>query len=559
MGTRNLIPHHIPHPLGHAAAIAARLAGLDALTTESSPATSSSFADGLPPAVLIVHDRVACDDPLSICTAIDDAAGGQLAVASKVAAGIYARLLIPIYELRQANNQRKYEEAFAKMSADWDACETVLASQRFLSGGDAPDFADVLLFVVALRLDLVYYELYKVSFGLLQDYPHIEGFVQDLFERPAFYTDTPPLAVIKTFHYTGEPDLNPHGIVPRGGEPDLHGPHFRDFAFDAVSADDAVNEDQDADRGRGEWVRGLSELRAWIGPDDDYPVAGDQRYVLYAPFNCPWSHRTLLARAIKGLDDAIGLVVVYFRRDADSRWQINPAVPGCTADVYEGIAKITELYAASNSDERSVPVLWDTKTKQIVNNESADIVRIFNSSFADLATNSIDLYPADAADEIDRLNLLVYQRVANGAYKAGFASSQAAYDRAYDRYFRALEYLDGVILADREWLAGTPHPTEADLKLFPPIFRHDDVYFSRFKLNKNKLAAYPNLAAWRDRMLAFPGVAAASNLDHARNGYFGRTGSEIVPAGPRRLGLTRSDYSDDVWLNRDQPASGSEE
>jgi putative glutathione S-transferase len=257
----------------------------------------------------------------------------------------------------------------------------------------------------------------------------------------------------------------------------------------------------------------------------------------------------LLARSVKGLDDVVGASVVYFRRDPDNGWQFNPAIPGCTPDLAEASRFVVDRYRDSGSDERSVPVLWDTKSKSIVNNESAEILRMFNGAFGDLARRDIDLYPEGFRTEIDRLNAAVYQRINNGAYKAGFASSQRAYERAFDRYFRAFRWIDG-LLGERDWLAGTVQMSEADLRLFPTIFRHDEVYYSRFKLNAARLDAYPNLERWLDAIMGVPGVAEASSLDHARNGYFGRTGNEIVPAGPSPLGLSRKDFSDDVWLNR---------
>ena len=295
-------------------------------------------------------------------------------------------------------------------------------------------------------------------------------------------------------------------------------------------------------------MRGLSGHRDVITADgrSGFPAEAG-RYHLYAPYNCPWSHRALLGRSVKGLEEAIGVTIVYFRRHPEEGWQTNPKIPGCTEDPIGRHRFIREIYEAVGSEERSVPVLFDTETGTIVNNESAEILRMFGQAFDALATRDVDLYPAAHRDAIDRLNELVYQRINNGAYKAGFASSQHAYDRAFARYFSALEWLEES-LEGRDFLVGTPHPTEADLRLFPTLFRHDAIYYARFRLNRARVRDYPRLASWLERMLAWPGVADASDLDHARNGYFGRTGNEIVPAGPVPLGLSPKDYPREVWL-----------
>ena len=257
----------------------------------------------------------------------------------------------------------------------------------------------------------------------------------------------------------------------------------------------------------------------------------------------------LLGRAVKGLDAAVGASIVYFRRDPERGWQFNPAIPGCTEDRVHGRTYVAEYYEAEGSEERSVPFLYDTLTERIVNNESADILRMFDDAFGPLATRGVSLYPEAHRAEIDRLNEEIYQRINNGAYKAGFARTQAAYARAFERYFAGLAWIESR-LRDRPWLVDTDHPTEADLRLFPTIFRHDAVYYARFRLDAARVRDYPRLADWLRRMLDWPGVADASDLDHARNGYFGRTGNEIVPAGPVPLALSPKDFSRDTWLNR---------
>jgi len=465
-------------------------------------------------------------------------------------AEVSRELVDAVYALGRIEDQARYEEAYVSLSATLEAWDARLRESRFLRGDSLDDlcFADLLLFAFLVRIDPVYFELYKAAAFLLADLPELQAFARDLYELPELWSTT-DWDVIKAHHYLREPVLNPKRIVPAGGIPDLDTPSFRAERFTLRTNDDGTEEDQAVRRGAGEWVRPQSGLRHWITPDADaqYP-AEPGRYHLYAPFNCPWSHRALLARGVLGLESVVSASVVYFRRHPKNGWQFNPRIPGCTDDPLHGSRYVVELYEKAGSKERSVPVLWDSRTDTIVSNESAEVLRMFNGAFGDLAGRDVDLYPAPFREEIDRLNALVYQRINNGAYKAGFAGSQAAYDRAFARYFAALDWLEA-LLAERRWLAGTDALTEADLRLFPTVYRHDAVYFARFKLNLRRISDYPRLSDWLKRMLDVPGVSESSNMDHARNGYFGRTGNEIVPAGPIPLGLSRSSFSDEVWLN----------
>lgn len=442
--------------------------------------------------------------------------------------------------------------AFTAFVARLEALEAELEGQRFLLGDEPQQlcFADLLLFAFLVRLDPVYYGLYKASAHLLRDLPALHGYARDLYELPELASTT-DFDAIKAHHYSSHPVLNPRGLVPRGGVPELDAPHFRDERF-ARTRDPAraVGEDSTKRRAAGEWVRGQSRHRRWISDDGSTELPAEAgRYHLYAPYNCPWSHRALLARSVKGLESVVGATVVYFRRDPDHGWQLNPRVPGCTEDPLYDITYVRELYERVGSEEKSVPVLWDAKTETIVNNESAEILRMFNSGFGALAERAdLDLYPEAHRQTIDRLNSLVYQRVNNGAYKAGFARSQFAYERAYARYFAALDWLEARLL-ERDWLAGSERPTEADLRLLPTLARHDEVYLTRFKLDRCRVSDMPRLAAWLERMQAWPGVSEASCLDHARNGYFGRSGNEIVPAGPSPLALSPADFPREVWQN----------
>lgn len=517
------------------------------LKNNSIDALPDQIEDAPLPLLLDDEGDLLCDDPLALCKTLEPAWFEQGSSDRSRTADVRTDILDAVYELGRTDEQSRYEDAHAALKEAVEHVEESLSERRFL-GGRRIGMADVLLFVFSIRLDPVYYELYKATIGLLADFEALETHARDLYERPAFY-ETTDFEQTKAYHYLDEPILNPKGVVPKGGLPDLHAPHFRDWQFGHTDDEAAVQEDHTRSRADGEWVRPHSEQRSWIRSDGSgrYPAEAG-RYHLYAPYNCPWSHRALLGRAILGLDDVVDASIVYFRRDPDRGWQFNPRIPECTPDRANGADYITDLYESVDSDESSVPLLWDTETDSIVSNESADILRMFATEFGEFATRELDLYPDGYRREIDRLNAAVYRRINNGAYKAGFSDSQLAYERAFDRYFRALEWLDE-LLEHRRWLADSPEPTEADVRLFPTLFRHDAVYYARFKLNADRLEAYPNLDDWLERMLEVPGVAEASNLDHARNGYFGRTGNEIVPAGPLPLELSPDDFSRDVWLN----------
>lgn len=487
--------------------------------------------------------EILCDDPITISRMLAPKLFERDAQAQ--IESLREGILDAVYELGQLDDQATYEEEHSRLAASLEVLDEALQDARFL-GGDHPDIADYLLFTFSARHEPVYYELYKASVGWLDYYPSILDHARDLYELPEVH-ETTDFDRIKQGHYLVEPLLNPKKIIPLGGIPDFDAPHFRAEWF-GQHGEGGVEEDQQLTRGDGEWVRPVSDERSWISADGSgkYPAQAG-RYHLYAPYNCPWSHRALLGRAVLGLEDVIGASIVYFRRDPEHGWQFNPEIPGCTPDQAQGKRYIAELYDSVGSSERSVPLLWDTQTETIVSNESAEILRMLNESFKAFATRPVDLYPAMYRDVIERINEMVYQRINNGAYKAGFTDTQHAYERAFKRYFRALDWLEEW-LGEQKWLAHTEHPTEADVRLFPTLFRHDAVYYSRFKLNARTIASYPKLGAWLERMTELPGVLEASNLDHARNGYFGRTGNEIVPAGPLPLGLSPKDFTREVWL-----------
>jgi putative glutathione S-transferase len=310
-------------------------------------------------------------------------------------------------------------------------------------------------------------------------------------------------------------------------------------------------------RAKGEFVRGVSKFRSRIG-EPEFP-AEFGRYHLFVAFNCPWCHRVILARNVLGLQDSISMDVAFPSRTGDddpvesNRWEFNPeriatltgtVLPECTFETATGkqLRLVTEIYQEEGSKEASVPILYDKKTKRIVNNESSEIVRMLNENARLLGSeisgdNLPDLYPLGIEneplrDDIDTLNTQIYVAINNGAYKAGFSSDQAIYAKAFEDYFATLNELENRLSADdRPYLTGDKF-TEADLRLFPTLFRHDPVYYVRMKLNGARILDYPNLWRWLCRVYAINGVAESNSLVHCRQGYFGRSWNNVIPLGP---------------------------
>lgn len=321
--------------------------------------------------------------------------------------------------------------------------------------------------------------------------------------------------------------------------------------------DTSVDENQTdaaARRAKGEFVRGISGFRSAIG-DPDFP-AEPGRYHLIVAFNCPWCHRVTLARNVLGLQESLSMDVAFPNRTGEddpagpNLWQFAPdhiasltgaPLPECTNETGtgQGLRLVREVYAAEGAGEGSVPVLYDKKTRRIVNNESAEIIRMLNSQAGALDSAISDatrpeLYPdnAELQSEIDALNETIYTTINNGAYKAGFSSDQQVYARAYRSYFDTLDALEARLAADdRPFLAGDRF-TEADLRLFPTLYRHDPVYYVRMKLNGARILDFPHLWHWLCRVYALAGVADSNSLDHCRQGYFGRSWNKVVPIGP---------------------------
>ncbi len=293
---------------------------------------------------------------------------------------------------------------------------------------------------------------------------------------------------------------------------------------------------------KGRFLRQVSSFRNWITADGSPGPTGTGgfkaeagRYRLFVALICPWASRTLIARKLKGLEDLIPVTVVNPVLTGQG-WAFG-GFPGSDADPLHGFAHMHQLYSHADADftgRATVPVLWDTKTDTMVSNESADIVRMFDKGFADLVPGKAELYPEDLAAEIDAINPRIYDGLNNGVYKAGFASTQGAYDEAVSQVFATLDWLEerlrGDYLFDRL--------TEADIRLFVTLIRFDAAYHGLFKTNLRRIADYPRLQAYMERILRLPGVAETVNLSHIKAGYYSIKAlnpSGIVPAGPAHV------------------------
>jgi len=288
---------------------------------------------------------------------------------------------------------------------------------------------------------------------------------------------------------------------------------------------------------KGGFVRQNSSFRNWITPDGSPGPTGEGgfeaepgRYHLYVALICPWASRTLIGRSLKGLEDVISVSVVEPEL-SDQGWRF--AEP----DELNGITYLHELYTRTDpmiSGRATVPVLWDKKRGTIVNNESAEILRMMNSAFGDLADPTFDLYPADLREEIDALNARIYPSLNNGVYRAGFATTQVAYEEAFHQVFAMLGELEAHLGDGRPFLLGD-RVTEADVRLFVTLVRFDVAYHGLFKCNLRRLADYPALSEYQARFLALPGVRETVSVDHIKRGYYSVKAlnpTGIVPFGP---------------------------
>ncbi|WLH77307.1 MULTISPECIES: glutathione S-transferase family protein [unclassified Pseudomonas] len=292
----------------------------------------------------------------------------------------------------------------------------------------------------------------------------------------------------------------------------------------------------------GAFQREQAQRRHWVTADGSPGPSGEGgfkaeagRYHLYVSLACPWAHRTLIMRKLKGLESLIDVSVVSWLM-LENGWTFDKA-HGSSGDALDGFAFMHQRYTADTADYTgrvTVPVLWDKKLKRIVSNESAEIIRMFNSAFNGLTGNTLDFYPEALRPSIDALNERIYPAVNNGVYRAGFATSQQAYESAFDDVFAELDHLEQH-LSDHRYLAGE-FLTEADVRLFTTLIRFDAVYYGHFKCNLRRIADYPNLSNWLRELYQWPGVAETVDFAHIKGHYYAshRTinPTGIVPKGP---------------------------
>ncbi|HET7673984.1 MAG TPA: glutathione S-transferase family protein [Gammaproteobacteria bacterium] len=292
----------------------------------------------------------------------------------------------------------------------------------------------------------------------------------------------------------------------------------------------------DTEKSGGRFVRPDAGFRHWIepSPDAEFPAAAD-RYHLYISLACPWASRALIFRKLKGLEEIVGLSIVDPFM-GDDGWFFSD-YPGSIPDSVNGFHFLRELYTRAKPDYTgrvSVPVLWDKQKNTIVNNESSEIIRMFNSAFDALGATPVDYYPEALRAEIDAINSLVYDNVNNGVYKAGFATSQGAYEEAAQALFDTLDQLEAR-LGRQRYLVGHAI-TEADWRLLTTLVRFDAVYYGHFKCNVRQLRDYPNLWNYCRDLYQMPGIAETVDLDHIKQHYYRSqptiNPTRIVPVGP---------------------------
>ena len=298
----------------------------------------------------------------------------------------------------------------------------------------------------------------------------------------------------------------------------------------------------DTEAAEGRFVRTDSQHRHWITPDGSPGPTGEGgfkaepgRYHLYISYACPWAHRALIFRALKGLEGMITLSSVHWRM-LENGWTFEDG-PGVIPDAVNGARYLYQVYQADDprySGHVTTPTLWDKAQGRIVNNESSEIIRMLNSAFDGVGAAPGDYYPLELRGEIDVLNQRVYDGLNNGVYKAGFATRQDAYEEAARDVFAVLDELEAR-LADRRFLFGD-RLTEADWRLFATLVRFDPVYVGHFKCNLRRLADHPNLWGYTRDLYQWPGIAATTRFDHIKRHYYeshpGINPHGVVPIGP---------------------------
>jgi glutathionyl-hydroquinone reductase len=287
----------------------------------------------------------------------------------------------------------------------------------------------------------------------------------------------------------------------------------------------------------GRFVRSQTRFRSWVTEDGSPGPTGERgfpaargRYHLYVALSCPWAHRTVIFRRLKALEDVVSISVVE-PIQRDNGWEFaNPD----SANGKQTLAEIYLIADAHFTGRVTVPTLWDKERRTIVNNESAEIIRMFNSAFDAFTPMKTDYYPEELRAEIDRINTRVYENINNGVYRAGFATAQEAYNEAFRGVFALLDEIEQR-LARQRYLVGS-RLTEADWRLFTTLIRFDAVYYSHFKCNLRRIIDYSNLSNYLRDLYQVPGVAETVNMDHIKRHYYGSqrkvNPTRIVPLGP---------------------------
>lgn len=303
-----------------------------------------------------------------------------------------------------------------------------------------------------------------------------------------------------------------------------------------------VDQWYNTEKSEGRFLRTVAGFRNWVTPDGAPGLSGDGgfkaesgRYHLYVSLACPWAHRTLIFRKLKGLEEMISLSVVNWFMGKDG-WTFDEGA-GVIADSQNKAQFMHQVYTAASSNfsgRVTVPVLWDKVTGTIVSNESSEIIRMFNSAFDGIGAVAGDYYPAPLRGDIDALNARIYNTVNNGVYRSGFATNEEAYLEAVTPLFETLDWLEGILDTNR-YLTGA-NITEADWRLFTTLVRFDAVYFGHFKCNLKRIVDYPNLWRYLRDLYNQPGIAATVDMDHIKKHYYAShdmiNPTRIVPVGP---------------------------
>lgn len=296
-------------------------------------------------------------------------------------------------------------------------------------------------------------------------------------------------------------------------------------------------------KNKGEFVRSEAQFRNWVTADGSPGPSGKSgfvaepgRYHLYVAYACPWAHRTLIFRALKGLEDIVDVSFVHWHM-AENGWTFEKDDEGLVGDPLFDADFAYQIYLQADPDYSgrvTVPILWDKKQDTIASNESSEIIRMFNSAFDGVGAKPGDYYPQELRAQIDEINERIYHTLNNGVYRSGFATTQDAYEAAVVPLFETLSFLEG-ILSESRYLTGD-RITEADWRLFTTLLRFDAVYVGHFKCNLKRLIDYPNLWAYTRELYQWPGIASTVNMQHTKDHYYGSHTSvnptAIVPLGP---------------------------